>query len=536
MGKRKRNYNSVSFNIDDKSKYLPPGFERDGINSRTEGQKWQNYVQTAGQLSKSVYTRGSKPDVGEYIYTPIGGKDYDAYGVWVNKETHHAFVVFKGTDSGKEWLLQNPSIGRGTVKRNPYFWDAFSFYEKAMKTLGSEYTVDVTGHSLGGAKAMYVAAQAEKKGYDVHSITYNPGVGHSVREKLYGDMSTMPSKERNLIVRNGNDAVSMMRDQNKANTITYTNTYQSKIDRLRPSWKVQQHSIDQFTFDNREMFDDFTNGFDATFNKNSADIDKMRRIPRIPVIPGIPGYENVPSGPTTVKMDLPGPTPEWINRNLPGGQGGVRNPGSFEEDYVDPYLKPDWEPGQGSRYYDSGIREFFEQQGLSRESMTPEMRARYDQYVQDNKIGFVPKPAMPTGLAPANGMHGHPETYTPPVPTRNEQNLHPGQVGDHDSDDRDITDGESGDPHATHEGVAGPGSEEGDKNTEYLHHDVNNPTHAPSETMSASSYTQALSRFTNNAFGNTRTMSAKGMNFTRFAELSDINGSMAEHARDMLAD
>lgn len=147
---------------------------------------------------------------------------------------------------------------------------------------------------------------------------------------------------------------------------------------------------------------------------------------------------------------------------------------------------------------------------------------------------YLPRPALPGGLNPANGGQGHPDTSAPNVPTRDQHNLHPGQPGYVPGDTRDgLPDGENRDPNETHDGVT---HDERDHDEEYMNHDVNNHMQAPSEGMSTSQYTQALSRFTNNAFGNLGTMKSKGMNFTRFAELSDINGSMAEHARDMLAD
>jgi len=265
LGKRKREYTGVKFNIDDKGRYLPPGYEDEFY--KTDANRWQHYVTDAGSLAKAVYTRGPKRDVGGYSYTSLDGQHHDKYGLWVNEKTHHAYVVYKGTDTIREWLTENPSIARGTVKRNPMFWDAYKFYEKSMKTLGPGYTVDVTGHSLGGAKAMYVAAQAEKNGYNTHSITFNPGIGHNTREYFYGDMSVMPSKDRNLVVRNSHDKVSMMLGNDKANTITYTNDYQSTIDKLNPSWGVTQHSIDQFSWDNKNIFDDFEKGYNEAYDQ-----------------------------------------------------------------------------------------------------------------------------------------------------------------------------------------------------------------------------------------------------------------------------
>ena len=241
-----------------------------------------------------------------------------------------------------------------------------------------------------------------------------------------------------------------------------------------------------------------------------------------------------PTNPSNISSSGPGPTPEWMAGMIDDMPGPVRNPGTWGDGYVDPYLKSDWD-GTGSKYYDQASRDYLRTQGLSREDMTPEMRGAYDDYVKKTHM-WLPNEvaaALPSGLAPANGLHGHPETRAPTVQSRDKQVHPPGHPGNY-TPPANVNQGERGGADETHEGV-GP-QPPYDANDAYLNHDAHNPVHAPSETMTSSDYTQALSRFTNNAFGNLQTMSAKGMNFARFAELSDINGSMAEHARDMLAD
>jgi hypothetical protein len=190
----------------------------------------------------------------------------------------------------------------------------------------------------------------------------------------------------------------------------------------------------------------------------------------------------------------------------------TRNPGETEEEFR--------------------TRKYFEQKA---DYLAPQEYDQWERFKRDHPASYpdYPRPALPGGLNPANGGQGHPDTSAPSVPPRNEHDLHPGQPGYVPGAGGDgLPDGERHDPHETHPGVT---HDEHD-HEEYMNHDVNNHMQAPSEGMSTSQYTQALSRFTNNAFGNLGTMKSKGMNFTRFVELSDVNGSMAEHARDMLAD
>jgi hypothetical protein len=257
--------NKAKVTINDEARYVPPGFVQSA-----EG--YEDYLHTAGDLSSAVYKRpgdiGSlRPNVGVYKYRPLA-KDSPSYGVWVDEATKHAFVVYKGTDTGAEWAFQNTSIASGAVKDNPEFQDAYEFY----RYVGAEFkaadgwTIDVTGHSLGGAKAMYVAARAEEDvrgGWSMavpHSITFNPGVGPGIREKMV-DMSSIPdewktkflrypSKEYNLIVRNSDDVVSAFYPRDKANTVTYTNYDQDLGSLVDPMWKIRQHSVQQFTHEN----------------------------------------------------------------------------------------------------------------------------------------------------------------------------------------------------------------------------------------------------------------------------------------------
>jgi hypothetical protein len=241
-------------NVKDAHRYVPPGYKE-----TAEG--YEAYVRQAADLAKKVYTRpteigNQRPNVDGFKYFPDSG-DSEAFGVWIDETTGHGFVVFKGTDTRDEWLFQNTSIAKSEVDTNQFFQDAYDFY-KTVVAKYPEITFDVTGHSLGGAKAMYVAAKAEEEGLAVlpHSITFNPGVGPGVRAEILKRMGfdewakkflRYPNNEHNLIVRNADDIVSAFYPA-EANTITYTNPAQG-LHKYNPFWKKQQHSINQFTTD-----------------------------------------------------------------------------------------------------------------------------------------------------------------------------------------------------------------------------------------------------------------------------------------------
>lgn len=244
--------------IMDETRYIPQGFDR-------TGKGYGDYVHTAADMSKHQYqaSRGQTEatQIGGYtraMYTEATDNPY--YALWVNEETQHAFIVYKGTNREIEWFNQNIDVFTGNIDNNSYFQDAYRYYQEAVNELGPGYTIDVTGHSLGGAKSMYVAARA-KRDYDAaraiggamgeippppHSISFNPGIGPGIREKLgfvdNSELLRFPEKEYNLIVRNEGDPASYF--SGEANTITFDNYTIGKND---PMWLKQRHGISQFT-------------------------------------------------------------------------------------------------------------------------------------------------------------------------------------------------------------------------------------------------------------------------------------------------
>jgi hypothetical protein len=145
-------------------------------------------------------------------------------------------------------------------------------------------------------------------------------------------------------------------------------------------------------------------------------------------------------------------------------------------------------------------------------------------------------------LKPANGNQSKHEM--PDVTPHNERPTHPMNPGQHGEQRRDTNTGEPpntwsdrvhGNVHTHEAGDANEQDGAGEGADTYLNHDVNNPVHHDPSSMSGDAYSQAVKRFSKNAYANSSVRSAQGASFARFVEMSDLNGSLAEHARDMLA-
>jgi len=230
--------------MDDTTRYIPRGFME-------TAQGYDEFIHTAADMSQHQYNaslgKTESTQIGDYtraMYTESTNNPY--YALWVNEESQHAFIVYKGTNKEIEWFNQNIDVFTGDMKKNSYFKDAYNYYKEVAEELGPGYTLDVTGHSLGGSKAMYVTARAEE---DVaagvlrsapHSISFNPGVGPWTND--------FPSRERNLVVRNADDPASLFRPDT-ANTITYEN-YDTFDAVYNFKNKINQHGIKGFTSEN----------------------------------------------------------------------------------------------------------------------------------------------------------------------------------------------------------------------------------------------------------------------------------------------
>ena len=92
---------------------------------------------------------------------------------FVDKETGRAVISFRGTrPTNIADIFSDVGIALGLQAFTPRFEEASEVTKRAIKKYGGKDNVDVTGHSLGGAQALYVN---NKFGVEAHA--YNPGEG-----------------------------------------------------------------------------------------------------------------------------------------------------------------------------------------------------------------------------------------------------------------------------------------------------------------------------------------------------------------------
>jgi hypothetical protein len=95
-----------------------------------------------------------------------------------------AVVAYRGTNPmDMADLAADAAVALGWNHMSGRFWEADSTYQAAVKKYGAE-NVEVTGHSLGGAEALYVARK-----YGAGGTVFNPGespFGEYAEEQLGG--------------------------------------------------------------------------------------------------------------------------------------------------------------------------------------------------------------------------------------------------------------------------------------------------------------------------------------------------------------
>ena len=202
------------------------------------GLTYKEFVLLAADLSRAVYQPNGRRTIAGY-YEQRSHTQPDS-GVWINPLTRHGFVVYKGTNKLEEWLYKNPHIVCNTMAYSSAFQQATELYDNVVADFGS-VQFDVTGHSLGGAKALFVANARDEP----FAMTYNAGIGSRMMTSLLEPGRRLfPPRNRYLVVRNSSDFASMNR-LDMANEYTLTNTRSSVFSiGFNP---ISQHSINQFT-------------------------------------------------------------------------------------------------------------------------------------------------------------------------------------------------------------------------------------------------------------------------------------------------
>ncbi len=102
--------------------------------------------------------------------------------------TKNLTIAYAGTNSLKDWHTNLEEIGRSNKHSNGAFASALNYAREIEKQYPKSdgYTISTTGHSLGGAKALFVAAI---NGYD--SVTYGaagPGLAQALFDNHNGTL------------------------------------------------------------------------------------------------------------------------------------------------------------------------------------------------------------------------------------------------------------------------------------------------------------------------------------------------------------
>ena len=105
-------------------------------------------------------------------------------------------VVFKGTSKAKD-LLADINIVRGNQENDPTFKEALEKTKKVQAKYGND--IEVSGHSLGGSKAIHVGEKLKLK-----STALNPGITPFRGKKNYGSNINIKSISGDIVSGNPN--------------------------------------------------------------------------------------------------------------------------------------------------------------------------------------------------------------------------------------------------------------------------------------------------------------------------------------------
>jgi predicted esterase YcpF (UPF0227 family) len=135
---------------------------------------------TRAQIANQAYEEHRKRQhIGDYEYQPHhSGK---THAVYRNHKTNTNIIAFKGTSNAAD-IVPDIHIAAGTQHSNIKFSNAHNLYQSLKEQYHPEAKWETTGHSLGGAKAMYVAQQN-----GLHSYAFNPGYVAYTDDKINTD-------------------------------------------------------------------------------------------------------------------------------------------------------------------------------------------------------------------------------------------------------------------------------------------------------------------------------------------------------------
>lgn len=122
------------------------------------------------------------------------GGDLSGFYGEVYKRDNDIVIVFRGTASPAN--VEHDVEWGGGLRKPPEFTSAINYYDFVMKNFGENYSVSMTGHSLGGSMVQYVnAILATQRNYQIQGVAFAPaGVG-----KFFSNIDPSSIAVRNYI-------------------------------------------------------------------------------------------------------------------------------------------------------------------------------------------------------------------------------------------------------------------------------------------------------------------------------------------------
>ena len=150
------------------------------------GEDWTNIIQAVQQDETLRNMR-----IAETHVDSGGGEGRSA--VFLSEETGDALVVFKGTESSKEWI---DNFEGGNVTDTAYQQNALEWYQEVYQEYGLEnYEVTLSGHSKGGNKAKYITILDDTVD---HCVSFDgQGFSDKFMEKYQNEIAARQNKVEN---------------------------------------------------------------------------------------------------------------------------------------------------------------------------------------------------------------------------------------------------------------------------------------------------------------------------------------------------
>lgn len=146
------------------------GSRRDNVTKKVEMHD-KTQMAKFGQFAKAAYDRDKIVGDGFVLDEELSTKKTSVYH---NELTGKTVISYRGTDpTSVPDLMVDLSIAQIFMKENTTerFKNAELLYKRAVSKYGGQDNIMLTGHSLGGAIALYVAEL-----HNVESVTFNPGI------------------------------------------------------------------------------------------------------------------------------------------------------------------------------------------------------------------------------------------------------------------------------------------------------------------------------------------------------------------------